>query len=76
MYFCTKQDGHVYIMSSDHGNSDGGGTGDIGSDEYLHYYYITRQACLRTLRVHNKTGMFTHAPNQPQMWALRLSIEY
>ena len=33
----TKQDGHVYVMSSDHGNSDGGGTGDIGSDEYLHY---------------------------------------
>ena len=26
----TKQDRHV-------GNSDGGGTGDIGSDEYSHY---------------------------------------
>ncbi|CAI4148602.1 hypothetical protein ALT1644_1060004 [Alteromonas macleodii] len=24
-------------MSSDHGNPDGGGTGDIGSDEYSHY---------------------------------------
>ena len=33
----TKQDRHVYVMSSDHGNSDGGGTGDIGSDEYSHY---------------------------------------
>ena len=28
----TKQDRHVYVMSSDHGNSDCGGTGDIGSD--------------------------------------------
>ncbi len=33
----TKQDRHVYVMSSDHGNPDGGGTGDIGSDEYSHY---------------------------------------
>ena len=28
----TKQDRHVYVMSSDHGNSDCGGTGDNGSE--------------------------------------------
>ncbi|MBT3133673.1 hypothetical protein KL866_00790 [Alteromonas sp. ALT199] len=33
----AKQDRHVYVMSSDHGNPVGGGTGDIGSDEYSHY---------------------------------------
>ena len=33
----TKQDRHIYVLSSDHGNPDGGGTGDIGSDEYSHY---------------------------------------
>ena len=31
----TKADRHVYVMSSDYGNSDGG-TGDIGNDEYSH----------------------------------------
>ena len=32
----TKADRNVYVMSSDYGNSDGGGTGDIGNDEYSH----------------------------------------
>ena len=41
-------------MSSDHGNPDGGGTGDIGSDEYSHYKAVLahRFTFLATLRCH------------------------